>query len=185
MDNSIKWVVPAFEGNFTNPKFATDRANILSALGRVQAFDAALSTPDERATVTRQLPQPQTPDDLTESMETRAQAICNAGQAPISFRGIYRYRDPSPSEGSTELFIQTPGGEYPFYSSVGIFWPSRIDALNRVAPPNRAAVKFRFEVVFGNQNQGLNWTEAQWMETILHEIGIRKRFSPYVALVLG
>jgi hypothetical protein len=175
----IVWRVPAFEGNYGNAKYAADRQNINLALGRVGAFDVPATLAEEN-TINGQIPLPHTPDNLALSLATRAQALCNAGNdSPLQFRAIFKFRDPSPNEGYTDLFIRTPPyganqAEYPDWTSVGIGWPSRIQALNRVPLANRPEAAFRFEVVFGNSLQGLNWSVEQWMETLIHEIGIRK-----------
>lgn len=174
----VAWSVISFENNYNAAKYATDKQNIATALTRVSTFDVPATVAEDNA-INGQIPLPHTPDNLAQSVEARAHALCNAGtDAPIKFRAIFKNRNPSPSEGLTDLFIRTPpygglAGEYPDWTSVGIFWPSRIDTLNRLPLANRAAAQFRFEVVFGNSLQVLNWPVENWMETIIHEIGIR------------
>lgn len=173
----VVWSVAAFEGNYSSVKYAIDKQNIVTALARVGGFDIPATLAEEN-TINGQIPLPHTPDNLAQSAEARAHALCNAGtEAPLKFRAIFKFRDPSPSEGYTDLFIRTPpyGGnqaEYPEWTSVGIGWPSRIHALNRLPLANRVAAQFRFEVVFGNSLQVLNWPVENWMETIIHEVGI-------------
>lgn len=175
----ITWSVAAFENNYNNPKYATDRQNIINALMCVGGFDVP-ATPAEEITINGQIPLPHTPDNLAQTFEARAHAFCNAGtEAPLKFRAIFKFRDPSPSEGVTDLYIRTPShdgnrAEYPEWTSVGIDWPSRIDALNRLLLADRGAAQFRFEVVLGNCLQVLNWPVENWMETIIHEVGIRR-----------
>lgn len=181
---AIAWRVAEFEGNYSNLRYAKDRMNINEALAAVHRLDVAASADEER-NINQHLTQPVTPDSLDITIEERARLLCKSGttSAPIIFHGCYRYGDMNPSEGATSMYIKMPtgldpSGDLTCWSGVGYDWKARIGTLNKVPSIDRGRVQFRFQVTFGNQGPGLNWSVEQWMETIIHEIGIRKSVLP-------
>ncbi|KAI8633287.1 hypothetical protein F5Y19DRAFT_462355 [Xylariaceae sp. FL1651] len=139
----INWKVKEFENDYSRAKFNIDNA-----------FDVPATQAEENA-INDQIPLPHTPDNIRQAVATRAQALCNASNdAPLKFRAVFKIP------------------EYPEWTSVAISWPSRIQALNRIPLANRAAAQFCFEVVFGNTSQVLNWSVENWIETVIHEVGI-------------
>jgi hypothetical protein len=180
----ITWKISRWDNIWSKDQYGTDKVNLQSALTRIRTMDEQAASEEEIQTVNRQLALPQTPDDLSQSISQRAKALCNAGdERPIKFLGQIPIRNESPDEGATTLFLRSstlPGyedyrkREWSPFSENG---KDIIRQLNGLALDKRAAVQLRFEVTFGNNKPPFNWSVALWMETIIHEVGIREYFS--------
>jgi hypothetical protein len=179
--NEVTWKVPGWRGQWQYDRFDIDKKNIDLALAQMKVLDEKLPEKYEIEKVNEQLDLPQTPDDLSKSITQRATVLCNAIDfAPIEFRAKMSYRNDDATEGATSLFLlknSLVGYEdrstkaWASFSTNGV---EIIRQLNALPKEKRQDVKLKFRVEFGNSSEGLGWSEACWMETIMHEIGIRE-----------
>lgn len=178
--NGIIWTISEWNNMWKHEKYTTDRDNIVAALTSIEAFDGQAASPAEVNAINLQLTLPQTPDILTVSLTQRLTALCNAGNdPPLRFRAEMSLRNDNPNEGEAALFLRanTLDGYKDYKQRLWIPFSENgkeiIRRLNALPLANRAAPQFSFRMIFGNNFEGLRWDVAQWMECIIHELGIR------------
>lgn len=170
----IIWNISRFEGDYEeyHEEFKTDRENINVALAQVQSLDTPAS-PAEIETLASQVPQVECQDDLSQSLEARAIALCKCrpGVAPIRFRAHDTWPGPA-FQNVTRMFVDMPNGLLKHDSSTQTDnqgWPKILD---KVAPAERYLVGFIFEITLGNERYARNWSVRRWVEEIIRDLAI-------------